>query len=284
MTYTEPSEQPVPTSHGEVRVRLYPAQSPTGVALVWAHGGGFAYGDLDMPEADWVARSLAERGIAVASVDYALSPEIDRFDPQPTSDKSAIRFPVASEQLSDVFEWFATHPDVLGASSLSLGGASAGGNLATGAALRLVDQGRPAPATLLLAYPVEHAVLPEPSSHLAALAVDLPPEARFLPDQVRVMNLNYVGDEALLGERYAFPAGHDVAGLPPTFILNSDADDLRSSSEAFAADLTRAAVDVLVVREPGTIHGHLNTPEHPGAVRSIERMAAWLRAEALLGL
>ena len=38
---------------------------PNGAGLVWAHGGGFAGGDLDMPEADGVARALAARGITV---------------------------------------------------------------------------------------------------------------------------------------------------------------------------------------------------------------------------
>ena len=39
-------------------VRVYPAQgSATGDLVVWTHGGGFQWGDLDMPEADWVART-----------------------------------------------------------------------------------------------------------------------------------------------------------------------------------------------------------------------------------
>ena len=60
--------------HGPLRVRLYRPASAAGVGLVWAHGGGFAAGDLDMPEADGVARGLAERGITVVSVDYRLAP------------------------------------------------------------------------------------------------------------------------------------------------------------------------------------------------------------------
>jgi acetyl esterase/lipase len=284
MTSPAPHELPAPTSRGAVRVRVYLPAAPSGVGLVWAHGGGFAFGDLDMPEADWVAASLAARGVAVASVDYALAPQVNRtlVNADPVAD--GVLFPVASEQVSDVYAWLASRPDVLGVapSRLSLGGASAGGNLVTGAALRLADQGRPVPATLLLVYPVLHPVLPAPSAHLAAAVASLT-EARFLPDDLRRMNLNYVGAEAGLGERYAFPGGHDAAGLPPTFILNSDADDLRASAEMFAAELTTAGVDVLVVREPGTRHGHLNDPAHPGAARSIERMAAWLGAEALRG-
>ena len=58
-------------------VRVYPPSTgmiSNGAGLVWAHGGGFAGGDLDMPEADWVSRALAARGITVVSVDYALAP------------------------------------------------------------------------------------------------------------------------------------------------------------------------------------------------------------------
>jgi len=43
-------------------VRVYPAREPNGTGLVWAHGGAFAFGDLDMPESDWVASQLAARG------------------------------------------------------------------------------------------------------------------------------------------------------------------------------------------------------------------------------
>ena len=43
-------------------------------ALVWLHGGAFVGGDLDMPEADWVARQICDRaGAVVVSVDYRLA-------------------------------------------------------------------------------------------------------------------------------------------------------------------------------------------------------------------
>ncbi len=42
--------------------------------LVWLHGGAFVGGDLDMPEADWVARQICDRaGAVVVSVDYRLA-------------------------------------------------------------------------------------------------------------------------------------------------------------------------------------------------------------------
>ena len=67
------------------RVRVYPAEHPNGSGLVWAHGGGFAAGDLDMPEADHVARELAAAGTTVFSVDYRLAVGDTRF-PVPLDD------------------------------------------------------------------------------------------------------------------------------------------------------------------------------------------------------
>ena len=61
---------------GDLRARLY---VPTGVTarsplLVYFHGGGWVYGDLDSH--DPVCRFLAERsGVRVLSVDYRLAPE-----------------------------------------------------------------------------------------------------------------------------------------------------------------------------------------------------------------
>lgn len=44
-----------------------------GPTLLWLHGGGFFRGGLDQPEAHDVARSLAARGVRVATVDYRLA-------------------------------------------------------------------------------------------------------------------------------------------------------------------------------------------------------------------
>lgn len=152
------------------------------------------------------------------------------------------------------------------------------------ALLRLRDAGGPQARSGVLAYPSLHAVVPPMSTEFDMVVRDLPPILRFPPAIVRVIHLNYVGDEAVLGNPYAFPGGHDSSGLPPIFILNSDRDPLRASGEAFASELGAAGVDTLVVREVGTQHGHLNDPAATGAVESIERMAAWLHPGPFLGM
>ena len=278
----------VPGPHGDIPLRVYPATTTDAAplpALVWAHGGGFAWGDLDMPEAHWVSQQLAARGITVVSVDYRLAPVSAALtDSEPARD--GVLFPVASEEVTAAFRWTVGHAAEYGIDPdrVSLGGASAGGNLAAGVSLRLRDAGGVQPASLLLAYPLVHAALPEPAPELAQKIAVLPSDARFEPDDVRAMNLNYVGDPARLDNAYAFPGGHSLAGLPPTFVLNSEHDSLRASGQAFAAELALAGVNVAVYREPGTRHGHLNEPENPGAQASIRWMADWLTGAAVFAL
>jgi acetyl esterase len=269
--------------HGDLRVRVYePAVDDERVAgLVWAHGGAFIRGDLDMLEADWVARSLADAGVVVVSVDYRLAPASDPAGPWtgPDGQPPGVRFPVASEEVSFAHGWAQDAGLGVGPERWSLGGASAGGNLAGGASLRLRDAGGTPPRSIVLAYPVAHFELPEPSAELFG---KMTPDWRS-PGSLASMNANYLGHEGPPTSPYAFPGGQDLRGLPPTFVLNSDHDGLRASGEAYAAELAAAGVDVLVVREDGTKHGHLNHPETPGAVRSIARIITWLTADALVG-
>ncbi|GAB3280304.1 alpha/beta hydrolase [Kineosporia babensis] len=278
-------ERGIDGPHGTIPLRIYlPDGESSDLGLVWCHGGAFFAGDLDMPENDWVARRLAQRGIRVVTVDYRRvpKPEGPRWKDL-AADNDLERpnhFPVASEEVTAAWVWASNHDT---ARSWALGGASAGANLAAGATLRLRDRGGPVPRALLLAYPVVHAELPPLSAELRAKAEALPDEAAFWPDSVRSMNLNYVEDPALLKQPYAFPGGHDLSGLPPTFIINCDHDTLRASGEQFGAELLAGGVDVTVIREPDTVHGHLNTPDVPQAQASITRMADWLTSTTLLG-
>lgn len=270
-------------------LRVYPCDRPAGPLLVWAHGGAFMFGDPDMPEAHWVATELSRRGVVVLSPDYTLAP-LDELASLPAPedggehdlppvdlapDRPRAQYPVASLQLVAAFDWARRNAADLGADPglVSIGGASAGGNLAAGAAFRLRDRGRERPAGLVLAYPVLHHTLPPPDDELRPLVPALPELLRFEPAAMRVMTAAYTAD---VHDAYAFPGGHDPHGLPATLVVTSDVDPLRMSGQAFAADLAAAGVDVGLVREPDTRHGHLNEPDNPAALRSVERIATWL--------
>lgn len=263
------SETTVPGPHGEVPLRVYRPESPSGEGLVWIHGGGFVMGDLDIPEADRVSREIAATGVTVVSVGYRLAVD-------------GIRFPVPGDDVDAAWRWAVTQDDLgVAADHWHVGGASAGGNLAAAAAQRARDTGVQEPATSLLIYPVLHDVLPLPSADLARRLEALPDDMRFPVDRCVELNLNYVGREDYLHHPYAFPAHGDVAGLGPHLIVTSDVDDLRPSGEAYAAQLAVAGVDVAIVREVGTMHGHLNFWDQPEAARTVARMTEWMLRGAL---
>ncbi|MFK4762495.1 alpha/beta hydrolase [Microbacterium sp. ZW T5_45] len=262
--------------HGPLRVRVYAPLTPAGPGLVWLHGGGFMGGDLDMPEGDWVARAFAERGIAVVSVDYSLAPVPHELaQPAGSSERGGVHHPVALDEVEHAFRW-AVDSD-LATGPWALGGASAGGNLAAGAALRLSHAAGPVPALAVLAYPTLQAVQGEPDAALRD-ALDANPDAdRFGPDAVRGMYENYLGGPVDDAPIYAVPgtaSAADVARFPPTIMINGDTDELRVSGEAFGALLRSAGVDVDISIEPGTVHGHLNRPEEAAASASLDRFAA----------
>ncbi|MFJ4295664.1 alpha/beta hydrolase fold domain-containing protein [Curtobacterium sp. NPDC089689] len=249
-----------------VSVRVYEPEHANGTGLLWMHGGAFIHGDLDIPEADATSRYLAERGITVVSVDYRLAVD-------------GIHFPIPLEDCLTAWQWCTgpgnDSPNVL---QWAVGGGSAGGNLAAALAVRLRDEHQPLPAGSVLVYPVLHAVPPEPDPELAVALEALTAEQRFDPEPARELSLNYAGDEDHLLHPWVFPGHGTGNGLPPTLIITSDVDSLRPSGERYAALLTDADTPVTLIREHGSLHGHLNYPTTAEAQRTLQRTERWLTA------
>lgn len=255
----------VPGPHGDVPVRVYSPLDGDGRAqgLVWAHGGAFMFGELDMPEADVVARELVSRaGITVVSVDYRLC-------------QGGVHFPVPHDDLHAAFLWASGDDGPLGSDAAwAVGGASAGGNLAAGAAQRLRDEQRPLDA-VVLAYPVAHAPVPRGSDEHQAVMAQLPEALRFSPGSTEFVNRNYLGDNPA-DVPYAFPGLGSVAGLPRTLVLICEYDDLRATGEQLIHQLEAAGVPTTVELVRGALHGHLNVPGLPSALRSLDGIASFL--------
>jgi acetyl esterase len=264
------SEVDVTGPHGPVPARLYRSAAASGSALVWVHGGGFVAGDLEMPEANWVAMELAARGIPVLSVDYTKALNGARH-PIPSDDVLAA-WTVAAARAEELFG--------VAADNLHLGGASAGANLCAGITLRLRDGGGRSPASLLLLYPLVHPELPPASASTTEAVANLAPEQRFAPHDVAYVNMNYVGAEAGLDDPIAFPGLGVLTGLPPVCIIVAERDDLRPSGELYADQLAAADVVVSLTVEENAAHGHLNEPGSPEALRSLDRMATWILGAA----
>lgn len=263
----------------QVGVRVYaPSGRGRGLGLVWAHGGGFAWGDLDMPEAHWVSAQLAARGFHIVSVDYRRAP-VPQSWTQPGGEppRAGVHAPVPATDVQAAFEWAVRH--IPGITTWALGGASAGGNLAASAALRMIGQRGVTPQLLVLAYPTLHAVpLPLPADLRAALDADAGAELRS-PDTVADLYDNYLGGAD--PDVWSAPGqarADQLVGFPSTLIVNSEVDELRASGEAFARTLASAGVQVRCLTEPGTHHGHLNRPDEPAATATVERIAQALRS------
>ena len=258
-----------------VPVRIYSAGTAASADIfVWMHGGGFTGGDLDMPESDWVCRELAERtGRTIIAVDYRLASSVGPHYPIPSDDVMAVWRAVAADPRA--FTGLSTADD--SAPRISIGGASAGANLAAGAVFRLRDAAHPSPDSVVLVYPTLHADQgPHSAATLQALSAMKPGEPRFEPAAIAAMYATYLGADPPFPASPAVPGPLAPTDFAPTLIVTSDIDDLRTSGELFAAALALEGREVHIVREYGTRHGHLNSPEHPAASSSIHRIAAWL--------
>jgi len=264
-------DRAIPGPHGAIDVRVYRPRAEAQRALVWVHGGGFAAGDLDMPEAHLVSAELAARADAlVVSVGYRLAGE-------------GVRYPVPIDDVHAVWRWL-TEAEAEGvglppAGPVALGGASAGAALALSTAVRLRDEGRRVPDALLLAYPFVHFPTPALDDETAAEMRELPAMLRFTTDSIEDMVRNYVGRLSDLPPD-AMPGAARLAGLPRTAIMLAEYDDLRPSGDLLARQLDEVDVRVRTYRAAGMLHGHLNRSASLKEVdRSLDFFAETLREE-----
>jgi acetyl esterase len=235
----------------ELAVRLYvprallPSRRPAGTAsgdplLVYLHGGGMVYGDLETH--DPVCRFLAERaGVRVLAVDYRLAPEHP--------------FPAAVEDCWAAYQWVAEHAEELGADPdrLAVGGDSAGGYLGAVVALRAAEAGVPC-AFQLLVYPVTNMADPSESRRLFAHGYYL--NGAFI-DLSERLYLSAADDRRDPAVSVAY-AEKIPEGLAPAYVATAGFDPLRDEGEEYARRLARAGVPVTLQRYPGLMHSFFN--------------------------
>jgi len=228
---------------GDVTVRIYRPASMTGPVptVVYAHGGGFVFCDLDSH--DGLCRSLTNLIPAVVvSVAYRRAPED--------------RWPAAAEDVFAVTQWAARNAELLGgdARRIVVGGDSAGGNLAAATALMARDHGAPALAAQLLLYPVIAPDFDTESYRLFGTGYYNPrPALQWYWDQ-------YVPSVADREHPYASPLNADLHGLPPAVIVVAGHDPLRDEGIAFGDALVAADVPVTRCYYEGGIHGFMTMP------------------------
>lgn len=257
---TREHEVVVPETGQPVRVRSFQPRPATGAlpALVYLHGGAWMQGS---PETHWdITSGIALRNQqAVFSVDYALAPEHP--------------FPRALHESVAVMRWVRTQAVRLGLDSraLSIGGDSAGANLA--AATCLILRGTPdAPMAQWLVYPATD-FLTQRDSHRENAHGPMVTVA-----SMPAVNAMYCPDPEDLRNPLAAPLlAEDHAGLPQAFVAVAQFDPLRDEGVAYANALQAAGVSVELDRGEGMIHGYLRANAYCHDARSrFERMGEWL--------
>ncbi|SIR08754.1 alpha/beta hydrolase [Bosea sp. TND4EK4] len=226
----------VPTRGCAIKARLFrPGPSPAGL-IVYLHGGGWMIGTLD--DYDALARTLAAKsGCAVLLPDYRLAPEHP--------------FPAGLEDVEDVLVHLAKAGEALLGATLPLviAGDSAGGNLATVAALNL--RGQVTLAAQILIYPVTDSDFERRS--YVEYGTGLP-----LTRQDMVWFFRHYASESEWGSPQIAPLRADeLGGLPPTLIALAECDVLADEGRAYADALERAGTRVTRRQAAGVTHGFI---------------------------
>ncbi|MCW2749696.1 MAG: alpha/beta hydrolase [Aeromicrobium sp.] len=226
---------------GPLALRFYTPRGLSGPApaLVFFHGGGWIYGNLDSHDA--LCRFLAEEAqVRVIAVDYRLAPEAP--------------FPAAFDDCWAAWEWITAHAQGIGidAGRLAVGGDSAGGNLAALVAQHAVHADGIAPAFQLLFYPTTDFLAVSESRKTYAAGFYLTKGFMDLAEE------NYlVGNEDKADKRLS-PLRQDPAGVAPAYVVTAGFDPLLDEGKAYADKMQAAGVPVEYVCEEGLIHAFAN--------------------------
>ncbi|MGQ0659560.1 alpha/beta hydrolase [Sphingosinicella sp.] len=256
-----------PGPGGDIPLRLFDAQAERGEAgslLVYFHGGGFVFGDLDTHEP--ICAELARQlDMPVLAVDYRLAPE----HPCPAGVEDAIA----------ATRWAAGSPAALErqVSGLVLAGDSAGGNFAIVTSLSLRDE--PAAVPVLAQWPIYPAADPGTTHPSRA---DFGAGYMLTEASIDWFDDCYAGNEG--DWRYA-PLVKSQAGMPPTLVTTASLDPIRDQGRAYAAACVQAGVPTIFIEAVGNVHGFVNlrraVPSTDGDIlRSVAALKLLLAARA----
>ena len=229
------------TPYGSLRARIY---SPKRLkqplpGLIYMHGGGWIIGDLNSHDSVCVDIAL-ESGTKVIALEYGLSPEN--------------KFPFALNQCAWVFSYVHQNSNYFNVDPkfLSIGGDSAGGNLALASTLLLRKEGKVLPFSQFLIYPCI-------GSDFINASYKKHQNAPFLDKKsmIWIWETYLRGKEDYLNP-LAFPLlEKDLSNLPQTIILNAELDPLADEGAELAQRLISAKVPTYHVEAQSLIHGFI---------------------------
>lgn len=237
---TEDRKIPGPAGAPDITVRIYQPekQSKALPALLWIHGGGYMLGEIDQEDSTAKNFTLAGECIVV-SVEYRLAPE----NP----------YPAPLEDCYAALKWLATHADELKVdrSRIAIGGASAGGGLASGLALLARDRKEIKTIFQLLVYPMIN------DCNIAPASNDLPNTLFWTRENNILGWRSYLGCEPGGKEIACYAAAFratNLEGLPPAYITVGAIDLFAQEDIEYAQKLIEAGVPTELHVYPGGCH------------------------------
>ena len=249
----------IPGPGGDVPVRLYYPSVEKGLpVLVYFHGGGFVLGNLDSH--DSLCRKIAlGADCIVVAVDYRLAPEHP--------------FPAAPQDSLAATKWVLDHAAEIGGDPgrVIVGGDSAGGNLATGVAIRLRDEGVAKIRGQLLVYPwiqlrprIEGSMVTNGADYFLKVA-----DLGWFEDM-------YLGDADADHPDASPLVIDDLSNLPRALVITAGFDPLHDQGRAYALRLTDSGNACDHSHYAGAIHGFFGMPAEISH-RAVEEACTWLR-------
>jgi acetyl esterase len=229
----------MPGLGGDLKLRLFDSRKTRkpGPLLLFLHGGGFVFGDLDTHE-PFCAEIARELDLPVLAVDYRLAPE----NPWPAGVEDAIA----------AARWVAESPEALQreVTGLIVAGDSAGGNFAIIVSLALRDEPVRVPVLAQwLIYPAADPGKGYPSrTDFGSGYLLTEPSLDWYEECYRADPDDW---------RYS-PLVKSQMGMPPTLVVTADLDPIRDQGRAYAAACIEAGVPTIFREAKGQIHGFIN--------------------------
>jgi len=248
----------IPGPGGEIPIRVYTPEAPGPLpVLVYFHGGGWVVCNLDTH--DVVCTAIAHRaGAVVVAVDYRLAPEH--------------KFPAAVVDCYAATAWVAANAGQLGVDPkrISVGGDSAGGNLAAVVSIRSRDENGPAIRSQVMVYPVT-----DLSSFATPSYAEFAENHYLTKKEMEWFRDLYLRNAEDARNPHASPLlAENLRGLPPALVITAECDPLRDEGAAYAKRLEDAGVPVTYTCYAGMIHPFFSlSGVIPQAFEAIQQVA-----------